>query len=463
MRTVVAHRRPVDGAELERTQPPALEADPTLSDVLVVDEDGGPLLAVTRLDRDWLAAARRAALVYAKRASTTYRASGIRNVSRTFGFLSPATTMRRDGCRSCNGATEDPEAHATLCETARWLTVGVREALPDQALQAEERSAVISPDWRLGGSWWTSGVLNIDSAMPYHRDGNNLPGVWSSMIVFRRGTAGGHLHLPELDLVLPLRDGDVLTFPGPDLWHGVTPIERTQRDGYRMTAVYYTVAAMSRCGDPAEEAVVTAARRTEREAGIAAQLAPEPELPPVERMTAAYLVGQPGAGKSRLLRGLTENLRATPAARPFAHVVYHDDDGPAAAQLGGAHETFPGTDRLSMSVQPVAEEWVRRRPYPVLVGEGDRLATAGFLDALAGAADELTVVHLDVPDEVAEERRAGRGTEQRASWVAGRRTKVRRLLDGREHVTLDGTLPPEELLRQAIERVPAFAALAALA
>lgn len=174
----------------------------------------------------------------------------------------------------------------------------------------------------------------------------------------------------------------------------------------------------------------------------------------------AYLIGLPGAGKTSLMRSITASTTCAEMDKPLAHLVYLDGTGAVVGmQLGAKHPTFGGTDRLSMSVQPKAIEFVanfsRWNPGAAIVGEGDRLATRTFLDAFGGQ-----VVWLDTPPALAEHRRRARGSNQSAAWLAGRATKISNLVKHRPHVRLDGSLDPVALRRQAVELVPAFRQLA---
>ena len=174
-------------------------------------------------------------------------------------------------------------------------------------------------------------------------------------------------------------------------------------------------------------------------------------------MRAAYLIGEPGSGKSTLLRALTEGIDRERRSKPFAHTVYRRDGRTVAAQLGGEHPSFPGTDRLSMSVQPVAIDWLMGAPAPFVLAEGDRLATAGFFNALTEWTDEWTLIHLDTPAETAASRRAQRPGDQDPAWVKGRQTKVSKLVSIHQArlVTLDGRQTVEELAEE-VRRLPGF-------
>ncbi len=174
-----------------------------------------------------------------------------------------------------------------------------------------------------------------------------------------------------------------------------------------------------------------------------------------------YLIGDPGSGKSTLIAELTSNAYALQFKKPFAHVLWRE--GGEAAALGPLRAGFPGTDGLSMSVQPKVLEWLEIMPYLNIFGEGDRLATDTFFQGVIDRGYELTVAHLNTPWEVSEERRKRRaGTlmvkAQNATWVQGRRTKVKRLAERWATLHLDGTRTPDILAGQLAE-APVFRTL----
>ncbi len=172
-----------------------------------------------------------------------------------------------------------------------------------------------------------------------------------------------------------------------------------------------------------------------------------------------YLTGRPGAGKSTLAAALTAGLPSFVDRRPFAHVLFHSCSPPVAA-LGAPRDGFPGTDTLPMNVVTAVRAWLPTVPFDVL-GEGDRLATAGFLDGCREMGLSVCHVHLDLDDANAEARLATRTEWSPSSaWLAGRVTKARRLGE-RADLVLDASLPTAELAVAVREASPVAAALAA--
>lgn len=124
--------------------------------------------------------------------------------------------------------------------------------------------------------------------------------------------------------------------------------------------------------------------------------------------------------------------------------------------LGRDDPMFPGTDTLSMSVNPLAIRFVQEGGG-LCVGEGDRLANRRFFTA----CPSLTLIHLDVSVALARERvreRAevhGQGLQNEA-WWKGRVTKVDNLRGMFPHVSVDGSRTPDAVaadVREIMERV----------
>lgn len=138
-----------------------------------------------------------------------------------------------------------------------------------------------------------------------------------------------------------------------------------------------------------------------------------------------YIFGEPGAGKSTLMAYLTRGLDVIEISKPFAMRHYPDAD---VTELGPRRRGgFPGTDGLSMSVQPTVIEWLRNDGPSRVIAEGDRLANGRFFEACRDMGYSLHLVHLkgESQSEFQRNMRAvERGTEpQDPSWVAGRRSK----------------------------------------
>jgi hypothetical protein len=200
--------------------------------------------------------------------STTLRASGTRNASRTFGFTNRSAVLQREACTPASLAWESPEAQITLNETAEVLGDYLREQLPEVFVHDKEELEQVLPEWRMTeDALWTSGVINQSSPLPYHRDGSNFD-TWSAMPVVRRGMDGGNLHMPEWDITINARDGWALWFNGYAHVHGVTPMSPRAKDGYRYSIVFYAKRGMKDCHTYAVEVGEARARRQEREYGM---------------------------------------------------------------------------------------------------------------------------------------------------------------------------------------------------
>jgi ribose 1,5-bisphosphokinase PhnN len=148
-------------------------------------------------------------------------------------------------------------------------------------------------------------------------------------------------------------------------------------------------------------------------------------------MIFVHLMGVPGAGKSTAVRKAlanTERIELDVGA-PFA-VETFAYEGKTIAHLGSTEGEYPGTDRLSMAVSPQVVAWLAGGPpVDVVLSEGDRLTSRKFFDQADKIGVELRVVLLAVSEEVAQQRRDKRGSNQSATWLKGRTSKVGNLAD----------------------------------
>lgn len=143
--------------------------------------------------------------------------------------------------------------------------------------------------------------------------------------------------------------------------------------------------------------------------------------------------GQPGTGKTTLFRKFMEGktwervepkkmLPALYCKELDLYILGKYEDG----------ETFAGTDRLSMAVQPIAQEFVTETTSNILF-EGDRIFNQSFLEfAMALPNTDLQVIYLKVPDAMLKERYAERGSDQSETFLKGRATKYSNLLSNFE-------------------------------
>jgi hypothetical protein len=190
--------------------------------------------------------------------------------ARTFGWLPRRPLMKREGCGPSGLATNEPDANAFLTRLGGWLGDEFRRLAPGIAAHDLDLvSQAVHSDWLMEErALWTSGVVNRSSQLPYHRDSTNFP-TWSAMPTIRYRMRGGHLHLPEYNIVFPCGDGDVTWFCGQEFVHGVTPMWTRGSDAYRFSVVYYALRGMKNCATVAEETASLAVRRTERERRMA--------------------------------------------------------------------------------------------------------------------------------------------------------------------------------------------------
>lgn len=184
--------------------------------------------------------------------------------SRTFGFR-PRIALAGNYCTAASSAYSHPPQHGALCDFGVMLSNLYETAAPEVAAHHDEQLKHISPEWRIPGTRFTSGIVNRNNPLKYHHDRGNLYDVMSCMVVFRDLCKGGFLSIPEFNARWLLEDRSYFFFDGQSYLHGVTPIEKMNKRAYRYSVVYYALRAMEKCGTLEEEVGYARAEKRARE------------------------------------------------------------------------------------------------------------------------------------------------------------------------------------------------------
>jgi broad-specificity NMP kinase len=143
--------------------------------------------------------------------------------------------------------------------------------------------------------------------------------------------------------------------------------------------------------------------------------------------------GVPGTGKTTLFRKFMEDkkwIEVEPAK--LVSAMYNEEMDLYILGKYQEGETFAGTDRLSMAVQPEVQKWIQTNNCNILF-EGDRIFNQSFLEFAMGLPNtELQVVYLKAPKELLEQRYKDRGSDQSEQFLRGRDTKYSNILSNFE-------------------------------
>lgn len=138
--------------------------------------------------------------------------------------------------------------------------------------------------------------------------------------------------------------------------------------------------------------------------------------------------GEPGAGKSTLMKEILSKFDWKEEYTNFKLVPYLQFSKYYILGKYEEGETFSGTDRMSMAVQPEAIKFLATLDKDAIVlYEGDRLFTSSFLEHCIENYD-LEIIYLETDKEIREERYKERGSNQNETWLQGRMTKIANIL-----------------------------------
>ena len=145
--------------------------------------------------------------------------------------------------------------------------------------------------------------------------------------------------------------------------------------------------------------------------------------------------GVPGTGKTTLFRKFMEDktweivepkklLPALYCSELDLYILGKYEDG----------EIYAGTDRLSMAVQPVAQEFVEGTTSNILF-EGDRLTNSKFYNFLLKLPNtEVKFIILTTFKDILQDRYTSRGSNQSEVFLKGRDTKIENITSNFEYM-----------------------------
>ena len=159
------------------------------------------------------------------------------------------------------------------------------------------------------------------------------------------------------------------------------------------------------------------------------------------------LIGEPATGKTTLMKSIMTMIGPLKfETNPFAH--YHNKRFIVLGKYDTG--TFQGTDKLSMSVQPVATDFVKASKDKIILFEGDRLGNLSFFNEVKKYHD-LNVIVLKVDPNLKETRHIVRGDKQTNQFKLSKKTKVENIIKN-QTVTIypNNNYKDQALIKEAI-------------
>jgi len=142
--------------------------------------------------------------------------------------------------------------------------------------------------------------------------------------------------------------------------------------------------------------------------------------------------GEPACGKTTIMKRFLEekNLQSV-EPKKLVSSMYDVNNKLYILGKYGSDELFPGTDKLSMAVQPNAIEFLKECKDNILF-EGDRLFTQSFLEEAVNLVDrgelELRIIIITADPSIVSKRHHDRGDTQSEKFLKGRVTKYENIM-----------------------------------
>lgn len=278
MKILDVKHKPDALASITRNKTIAPKANGIDDDVILRDADTGDVIAcqvtapeLSELGREIARHLRFAKLPWTDPKGTlkkNERLSGIGANTVLLGYTAPNKMYKRYAGKLAPIHIDTKPTGDLFMALAPMMWQRFQDSVPPEAHRHNQLTReTLHEDWLMAGTPFSSGVVNDNAVLPYHKDAGNIKDAWSMMLVLRNKVDGGYLDVPEYGVTLGVPDLSLLFFCGQSLMHGVTPMIKRSSDAYRFSIVYYTKTALRDCGSAEDEirrAQIAATQRASR-------------------------------------------------------------------------------------------------------------------------------------------------------------------------------------------------------
>jgi hypothetical protein len=252
----------VDCEHLVRTIPKPEQFKTLITEDSIIKFKGQPIAVYVNTPKHLLKGMRQIART--TKFAKTSRTWGLPTQSSVFGSL-PRNPLRNDKCRFSKQTQDERKNFLDSFDFANYVAEIYKTHLPEAyEFNRKVIAENINSDWLPNDSPFTTCNFNINHAIKHHRDTGNFKNIFSNVLILKEGVVGGYLVFPELNIALEQSDGALGIFDGQKWMHGVMPLSRISKDGYRASVVFYALDGMKKCYPYKKEAERFAKIKTTR-------------------------------------------------------------------------------------------------------------------------------------------------------------------------------------------------------
>jgi len=161
--------------------------------------------------------------------------------------------------------------------------------------------------------------------------------------------------------------------------------------------------------------------------------------------------GEPATGKTTLMWRIIDSVTDWQKIEPKKTLSAIRSESLNLTILGkyDRSEQFAGTDRLSMSVQPAATEFIKEATGNILF-EGDRLFNRKFIDAIISCNCSFSLIYIEASRDELHNRHVDRKDTQTETFLKSRQTKYSNIVRSLDLMDIIHTFKNDNMDQQTI-------------